>query len=193
MNHMHGIHPFQTVQLGSSFKSQHAGFLNKANLYICGFSTRVPPELLAHAWGWWIVKQQFPCLCWINVVSAAKQCAGSAWERDAQSDDKGRGKKKTERGGWLGERQRGLARRSGDIFSVVFFPVRPRRTALYLQRLWACPDREGEGGTGAQTSWVQSEKRHRRRLKRTTTTKKAATRNSQNCPILSVKDKKKTH
>lgn len=26
MNHMHGIHPFQTVQLGSSFKSQHAGF-----------------------------------------------------------------------------------------------------------------------------------------------------------------------
>lgn len=118
-----GSHPFQRAQLGSLFKSQQAGFLKTKQTFTSGSSTGVPPELLAHAWGWWIVEQRLPCLRWINVVSVPKaMCWEPLRERDAWGDDEGKGgKKKTEKeaADW-GRDSEGAAgwRRGREIFSL---------------------------------------------------------------------------
>lgn len=135
---------------GSSFKVNILLF-KPGKLYVRRSFTFVPPELLEHMWGLWIVKKQSPgwlseCV-WVLLQSMHWERLRAMSRATIKDRREGWGRKKKGKEGLIeGKRMEGRAGTAvRRYFLCSAFPPRARRPALYVLRLWAGTDRKRRG------------------------------------------------
>lgn len=137
---------------GSSFKVNILLF-KPGKLYARHSFTFVPPELLEHMWGLWIVKKQSP-----GWLSKCVRVLLQSMRRERWREMRRATIKERREGRWRGKKKKGkegltegkrMEGRAGTAVRRYFlcsaFPPRAPRPALYVPRLWAGTDRKRRG------------------------------------------------